>query len=120
MKISAVYDEYQDIYPHKLKIIKEGIFRILLDHEAFFVAKYFSMKMTKHDRQHIKVGFPVSSQRHRLEQFAHHGLGYVLIDKTGTAPDKIYQVIQDNKGKYYQKIFSIDLQDYELTKNRIL
>lgn len=120
MKICAVYDEYQKTHPRTLKIIKKWIFWILLDHEAFFVAKYFSMKITKHDRQHIKVGFPISSQHHRLEQFANHGLWYLLIDKSSVGPEQSYQIINQHKGVSYQKIHPIDLQDYEITKNRIL
>jgi hypothetical protein len=30
----------------------------LLDEEAFFMSKYFNMKLTKLDKETIKVGFP--------------------------------------------------------------
>jgi hypothetical protein len=97
MKISAIVEEYHNKYPNKLKIIRKGIFRVLLDHEAFFVGKYFSMKLTKHDKQHIKVGFPISSQAHRLQQFKEKGLGYVLIDKVSNDSLQPYQVIDEQK-----------------------
>lgn len=69
MKISKAWEYFHEQHPFELKIFKKGIFWILLDHEAFFVAKYLSMKLTPHDKQHIKVGFPMSSQLRRLDEF---------------------------------------------------
>jgi hypothetical protein len=55
MKISKAWEIFHEKHPFQLKIFKKGIFWIFLDQEAFFVAKYLSMKLTPHDKQHIKV-----------------------------------------------------------------
>lgn len=109
------------MYSNKLKIIKKWIFRILLDQEAFFVAKYFNMKLTQHDKNHIKVWFPVSSSKNWLDLFASKWLWYVLIDKTKDELGNINYIVSKNfRWNYYNRIFQIDLEDYELTKSRIL
>ena len=121
MNISNARSEYHQTNPFQLKLFKKGIFWILLNEESFFIAKYFSLKITPHDKQHVKVGFPLSSQKRWLGELEKHGLGYVLIDKYQTPDGETKRKIIDQiPGKYYNTLLQINLQEYELTRQRIL
>jgi len=121
MKISKAWEIFHEKYPFQLKIFKKWIFWILLDYEAFFVAKYVCMKLTPHDKQHIKVWFPISSEKKRLGELQKKWLGYILIDKMQDPSGEVIRYSKENiSGKYYNTLLQINLEDYELTKQRIL
>jgi hypothetical protein len=62
MKIKEIYEKLLKDYPNKIKIFKKWIFWIILEEEAFFMAKYFSFKITSLDKETIKIWFPESSK----------------------------------------------------------
>lgn len=113
MKIIEIHDELWVKYQNKLRIIKKWIFWVILNEEAFFMAKNFNFKITSLDKQNIKIGFPDSSKKKWLEVLEEKGLWYVLYDKK-TESETI------KKWKYTWDIFSIDIDDYNLTRDRIL
>jgi len=55
MRIALIWEKYNSQYKNKVKIIRKGIFRIVLNEEAFFMAKYYNMKITKLDKENIKI-----------------------------------------------------------------
>ncbi|MDD5770415.1 MAG: hypothetical protein PHE25_05595 [Candidatus Gracilibacteria bacterium] len=117
MKIKEFYENMHCKYPNKLKIFKKGIFWILLEEEAFFMSKYFNFKITSLDKSTIKIGFPNSSKSKWLKTLNDKDIGYILIEKP---KDEDFKILQITIGDYYSSIFSINLEDFLLTKDRIL
>ena len=113
MKIKEIYEIYLDKYPNKLKIIKKWIFWILLEEEAFFMSKFFNLKLTSLDKNTIKVWFPDSSKNKWLEVFNKNNIWYVLFDKNDVEFISEWWFC-------YSNIFKINLEDFLFTKDRIL
>lgn len=114
MKISDYYNKIID--EKELKIFKKGIFWILLNEEAFFMAKHFNMKITKLDKENIKIWFPDSSKNKWLEILKNKNIWYILIEKQ----DDNFLEKQVNKWNHFSSIFQINIEDYLLTRDRIL
>lgn len=119
MKISFLRDKYKSQYPNKIKIIRKGVFWIILNEEAFFMAKYFNFKITKLDNENIKIWFPLSSEKVRLKKLDEKWVWYLLIDKESKEWWE-YFIKEVKMWNYFNLIFSINIEDYELTKKRIL
>ncbi len=116
MKISYQVKELNKKYDDTLKIIKKWIFWILLDEEAFFMSKYFHMKLTKLDKETIKVGFPDNNKQKWFHLFEEKKLAYSLFEIKEWNLVEIQKVPWDN----FWKICPIDIEDYNFTKQRIL
>lgn len=116
MKIKDIYTELQDKYKWKLKIFKKWIFWILLEEEAFFMSKVFHFKITSLDKNTIKIWFPDQSKNKWLKVLDEKNISYVLIEKN--LDD--FQVIHIKNWNPYPDIFKVDLEDFELTKQRVL
>lgn len=116
MKIKDIYTELQDKYKWKLKIFKKWIFWILLEEEAFFMSKVFHFKITSLDKNTIKIWFPDQSKNKWLKFLDEKNISYVLIEKNLND----FWVIHIKKWDSYQDIFRVDLEDFELTKQRVL
>lgn len=116
MKIKQVYNDFDKKYIWKIKIIKKWIFWIILEQEAYFVNKTFHLKITKLDKDTIKVWFPNNSLDKWKNIFIQKWIAFILIEKIG----ENYEVIENNKWKNLKDIYSIDLLDYESTKKRVL
>ena len=58
MKIIQIYEFLWKKYQNKLRIIKKWIFWVILNEEAFFISKIFHFKLTKLDKETIKIWFP--------------------------------------------------------------
>lgn len=114
MKISDYYNKIID--KKELKIFKKWIFWILLNEEAFFMAKYFNFKITKLDKENIKIWFPDSSINKRLEILRNKNIWSILIEKQD---DKFLET-QTNKWNHFSSIFNLNIEDYILTRDRIL
>lgn len=116
MKISKQIKELSWKYDNSLKIIKKWIFWILLDEEAFFMAKYFNMKLTKLDSESIKVWFPDNNKLKWLNILENKKLSYTLFILEQWILIEQKSFIWNN----FWKIYQIDLEDYRFTKERIL
>lgn len=114
MKISEYYNKIAD--KQELKIFKKWIFWILLNEEAFFMAKHFNMKITKLDKENIKIWFPDSSKNKWLEILKNKNIWYILIEREN---DNFIEK-QVNKWNHFSSIFKINIEDYLLTRDRIL
>ena len=103
-------------YDNKLKIIKKWIFWILLDEEAFFMSKYFNMKLTKLDKETIKVGFPDQNKEKWFSILENKDLWYVLFILQD------WNLLETTSFEWvnFWKVFQINLEDYKFTKDRIL
>lgn len=119
MKIAQTRDSFTSLYPNAVILIRKWIFWVALDEDAFFMAKYFSMKLTPLDKAHIKVWFPDSSLALRLKKLTDAWLAYVLVEKPPWE-NKTYEVKKQQSWKHFASIFSISIEDYALTKERIL
>lgn len=119
MKIAQIKDSFSALYPNAVTLVKKWIFWVALDEDAFFMAKYFSMKLTPLDKAHIKVWFPDSSLSLWLKKLTDNGLAYVLIEKPPWE-NKTYECKSHQAWKHFSSIFSISIEDYALTKERIL
>lgn len=113
MKIIEIYDYLWQKYQNKLRIIKKGIFWILLNEEAFFIAKTLNFKITALDKQNIKVWFPDNNKDKWLKVLENKWLWFVLYDKKND-----FEFIK--KWNYYTKIFLLHQEDYNLTRERVL
>jgi hypothetical protein len=120
MKIIKARADMHQQYPFQLKFFKKGMFWVLLEEEAFFASKHFSLKLTPHDKHHIKIGFPVSAENNRFWKFENAWLWYVLIENIQKIADKTRQVTKSVPWKYFNILYQINLEDYQLTKERIL
>lgn len=112
MKIKNMYLVLSKKYSNSIKIIKKWIFWIALDEEAYFMAKTFHLKITKLDKETIKVWFPDTSKTKWLNIFKNNNLAYILINKVLDN----YEIVDIQKWSYIK----YNLEDYELTKDRIL
>ena len=116
MKIKHVYEEFHNKYIWKIKIIKKWIFWIILEEEAYFMNKIFHLKLTKLDKETIKVWFPQSSLNKWITILQGKGLWFILIEKI----ENTYELVKDIKWKNLKDIYSIETQDYLNTKKRVL
>lgn len=81
------------------------------------MAKNFSMKLSPLDKFHIKIWFPDSSLQLWTKKLVDKNLSYILIDKP---PWKEYIIKEHIPGIHFSEIFRIDIEDFTLTKERIL
>lgn len=116
MKIKDFINSLEKDYDFKLKIIKKWIFWILINEDAFFFSNFFHLKITILDKQTIKVWFPDGSKQKWLSILKQNNLAYTLYEKE----DWVYKEIWKNLWIRYTDIFKFDLEDYNLTKERIL
>jgi len=114
MKISEFVDSLEN--KDSFKIVKKWIFWIILNEEAFFMSKTFNMKLTKLDKQNIKVGFPDNSKNKWLDSLKEKNISFDLYEKKD---DKFIKILSF-KWWNFSQIFSVDIEDYTLTKERIL
>lgn len=113
MKISDFINSQSEKYNSYLKIVKKWIFWILLNEDAFYIHKKFNLKLTILDKVSIKVWFPDSSKDKWLNNFNEKWISYILFEKE----NDIFIKKQEYKWKTN---FKIDLEDYNLTRDRIL
>jgi len=113
MKIILIYNELWQKYQNKIRIIKKWIFWVILNEEAFFISKTLNFKLTKLDKENIKIWFSYWSKDKWLKVLENKWLWYVLCDKNNNAETV-------KKWNYFSSIFRIDIEDYNFTKNRIL
>ena len=113
MKISEFYEKLKSTYPKSLKIIQKWAFCIFVNSESFAVSKRYNLKLTKLDRNSIKAGIPMTALDKWLNIFIKDELSFVFIWKDE-------QVLKYQKWKYILDIFHINIEDYKLTKDRIL
>lgn len=116
MKIKDFILSLKSDYDFKLKIVKKGIFRILIDSDAFFVSKMFNLKITILDKETIKVWFPDWSKNKWLSIFREKNISYIMYEKD----EWFYKEVWKYLAKNYTDIFQFNLEDYDLTRARIL
>jgi len=116
MKISEFMNNLWNKYDNHLKIVKKWIFWIALNEDAFFMSKYFNMKITVLDRKNIKIGFPDGSKEKWLNNLKENNISYVLFEKK----NDIFEELEKYNNKSFSDIYRIDLEDYKFTKERIL
>lgn len=81
MKIKDVWSSFDSKYKTKIKLIKKWIFWIAIWEEAFFLSKYFNLKLTKLDKENIKVWFPDNSLKDWITRLQNLNIWIVLITK---------------------------------------
>ncbi len=113
MKISEFYEKLKSTYPKSLKIIQKWAFCIFINSESFAISKRYNIKLTKLDRNSIKAGIPMTALDKWLNIFIKDELSFVFIWKDE-------QVLKYQNWKYILDIFHINIEDYKLTKDRIL
>lgn len=113
MKISEFYEKLKSTYPKSLKIIQKWAFCIFVNSESFAVSKRYNLKLTKLDRNSIKAGIPITALDKWLNIFIKDELSFVFIWKDE-------QVLKYQNWKYILDVFHINIEDYKLTKDRIL
>lgn len=113
MKISSLYEELKSSYPKSLKIIQKWIFCIFINSESFAISKRYNIKLTKLDRNSIKAWFPLIALDKWLNIFIKDELSFVFIWKD-------WEVQKYQTWKYILDTFHINIEDYKLTKDRIL
>lgn len=118
MKLSQVVENSKQNYPNKLIIVKKWIFWILTNEQAFFMSKMFNMKLTKLDKDTIKAWFPEKSLNKWLQILEDKRLSYMVLQKD--KQNGKYQIIKNKDWTYFNKLFVINQEDYEFTKQRIL
>ena len=111
MRISEHFSILSKRFPHHLKCIRKGIFYILLEEEAFFVAEKFSFRLTPLDRTAIKIGFPKNSLSKWKNVFMESGWAFILVDGENIEEYPWIYPLLDNP---------IDIEAYSLVKQRIL
>jgi len=113
MKISEFIKNKKEKYKNYLIIVKKWIFWITIDEDAFFMAKEFNMKITKLDKQSIKIGFPDNSKDKWFNILKNKKFSFVVFNKINGE----YKKIDIFK---WSKFYRINLEDYNFTKQRIL
>jgi len=83
---------------------------------AYFMSKMFYLKLTKLDKETIKVWFPDWAKNKWLKILEEKNISYVLFEKK----DNSYKRVWLYKWISISKIYKIDMEDYLLLKNRIL
>lgn len=116
MKISEFINSLWNKYDNHLKIIKKGIFWIALNEDAFFMSKYFNMKLTVLDKENIKIWFPDGSKEKWLNNLKENNISFILFENK----NNLFLELEKYKSKKQSSIYSIDLEDYKFTKERIL
>lgn len=118
MKIKDVWSGFNSKYLTNVKLIKKWIFWVALCEEAFFLSKYFNLKLTKLDKETIKVWFPDSSLKTWIDRLQKLNIWVVLISKNTDTNE--YELIKVYEGKSYAQKYPVNVEDYTLTKDRIL
>ena len=118
MKIKDVLSGFNSKYLTNVKLIKKWIFWVALCEEAFFLSKYFNLKLTKLDKETIKVWFPDSSLKTWVDRLQKLNIWVVLISKNTDTNE--YELIKVYEGKNYAQKYPVNVEDYTLTKDRIL
>ena len=116
MKISEFINELWEKYNPYLKIVKKWIFWICINENAFFMSKYFNMKLSVLDKQSIKIWFPDGSKQKWLNNLMQNNISFVLFEKKNDS----FEEIEKYKAKNHLDIYKIDLSDYKFTRERIL
>lgn len=81
MKISEFFEGLSVSDREYLSVIEKGGFYILLQEDAFFLAKKYSFKLTKLDSTSIKIGFPKASKEKWLAKLRNEKLSYKVYEK---------------------------------------
>lgn len=118
MKIKDVWSGFDSKYKTKIKLIKKWIFWIAIWEEAFFLSKYFNLKLTKLDKENIKVWFPDNSLKDWVTRLQNLKIWVVLVSKGKDEED--YKLVKSYDWNSYSEKYSINVEDYKLTKDRIL
>ncbi len=118
MKIKDVWSSFDSKYKTKIKLIKKWIFWIAIWEEAFFLSKYFNLKLTKLDKENIKVWFPDNSLKDWITRLQNLKIWIVLISKNKNEDE--YKLVKSYDGNPYSDKYSVNVEDYTLTKDRIL
>lgn len=113
MKLSQIYENLKSTYPKSLKIIQKWAFCIFINSESFAVSKRYNLKLTKLDRDSIKAWVPKTALDKWLNIFTKDWLSFVFIWKDN-------EIQKSQTWKYLLDIFHINIEDYKLTKDRIL
>lgn len=113
MKLSVLYEDLKSSYPKSLKIIQKWAFCIFINSEGFALSKRYNLKLTKLDRDSIKAWVPITALDKWLNIFIKDELSFVLIWKEK-------EIVRYQKWKYILDVFHINIEDYNLTKERIL
>ena len=116
MKIKNFIEWLSKKYDNNLKIFKKGIFWILVNEDAFFIHKVYNLKITMLDKETIKVWFPESSKDKRLNFFKERNIGYSVFYKK----EDLYIEVDYFRWDNYTKNFVLNIEEYTLTKERIL
>jgi hypothetical protein len=110
-KILTFYETIKNWkHSKQLKFIKKGSFFILLNEEAFYFAKIYSFKITKFNKNNIKIWFPCFAKDKWTEKLKKIDIGFTFFDNEG-------KILYENIWKNY---IEVDLSDYLLTYDRIL
>jgi len=127
MKLSEIWETVGARFPRKIRLLKKWKFWILINEEAYCIAEYFRFKLTRLDASHIQMGFPNESLGYWKKKWKEKGLGYVLVEKILSeneelteVPKEMFRIIEVEEGIYTEWLFQMNLEDYELTKARIL
>lgn len=113
MKISQFFESLSDSERNSLSIIEKGGFYILLREDAFFFAKIYSFKLTKLDRDSIKVGFPKTSKHKWLTRLRENNISYKVYSK-------LWENFSAQESFVWSFQISYDIEDFLLTSKRIL
>ena len=116
MKISEFLQKQESKFPGYIQLIKKWIFYIAINEQAYFLSKYFNMKITKLDKNTIKVWFPVGSKTKWTNILKKYQISYVIYEKN----EEEYVVVEKYDEKKYKEVFQINIEDYKLTYDRIL
>ena len=116
MKISEFLQKHESKFPGYIQLIKKWTFYIAVNEQAYFLSKYFNMKITKLDKNTIKVWFPVWSKTKWTNILKKYQISYVIYEKNGEE----YVVVEKYDEKKYNEVFQINVEDYKFTYDRIL
>ena len=116
MKISEFINSLWNKYNPYLKIVKKWIFWICINKNAFFMSKFFNMKLSVLDKQSIKIWFPDGSKQKWLDNLKENNISFILFEKI----NDIFEEKEKYSNNLFLDIYRIDLSDYKITKERIL
>jgi len=116
MKISEFINSLLEKNDKALIIVKKWIFWICIDENAFFMSKFFNMKLTILDKQSIKIGFPDNVKEKWLNNLVENNISYITFEKV----NNIFEEKEKYIDKNFLKIYRVDLEDYKFTKEKIL
>lgn len=113
MKISEFFEGLSVSDREYLSVIEKGGFYILLQEDAFFLAKKYSFKLTKLDSTSIKIGFPKASKEKWLAKLRNEKLSYKVYEKCD------WELKEEIVYRWSASIL-YDYEDYKTTSERIL